>query len=125
MKRLLPVLCLFAMWVAPANGEQFDGTWTGKTTATETASTYLVGPLYITECNGCERVCAFDQNETINIHIKNSEVNIRLVSPSYGTIEFQTKLDNQNAFRTPLTKWSSWGSYKTVSSISGEIEGKV
>mgnify|MGYP004174845483 CR=1 FL=1 len=32
MKRLLPVLCLFAMWVAPANGEQFDGTWTGKIT---------------------------------------------------------------------------------------------
>jgi hypothetical protein len=25
MKRLLPVLCLFAMWVAPAHGETFRG----------------------------------------------------------------------------------------------------
>ena len=65
MKRLLPVLCLFVMWVTPANGEQiaavysggkfnkFGGTWTGKTTATEAVTTFKIGTSGWTRCNGC------------------------------------------------------------------------
>ena len=54
MKRLLSVLCLFVMWVAPANGEQFDGTWTGK---------FTEFPSEIREH------CAFSKNKTLTFRI--------------------------------------------------------
>ena len=87
------------MWVAPANGEQiaavhsekkankFDGTWTGKITAANAKR------------GGFNKYCAFDKNETINVHIRNGEVNVELINNKNKTIKFQTKLNKPNKTR--------------------------
>ena len=108
--------------ITPASegGGKFDGTWTGKITEENATASPTAAKDY----------CAFDKNETINIHIKNGEVNTELINNKNKTIKFQTKLNKKEAFETPKTQWGEIISNrnrtrKTTSSISGEIKGKV
>ena len=125
------------MCVTPTNGEQiavvqsekktnkFDGTWTGKITGIDAK-----GEVF-------KKYCAFDKNETINVHIRSGEVNVELINNKNKTIKFQTKLNKKGAFETS----TKWGEEVTESVsiryrsdalhpdatviIDGGIEGKV